>query len=107
MQASGPGSVTAPCCSTDATLFKLLPLEPIFAAPIERRDLWPVEARHVGFHFVADPGLEVGEAPVALRTLRQQAPVQLKLCGPVDRIAPVLFVDLLGHHPAPTAPSAL
>src|SRR5260370_39602716 len=107
MQASGPGSVTAPCCSTDATLFKLLPLEPIFTAPIERRDLPPVEARHAGLHFVADPGLEVGEVPVALGKLRQQVPVQLQLCGRVDRVETVLFVDRLAQHQAPAVVALL
>src|SRR5713226_10075861 len=107
MQASGPECATAACCSTDATLFKLLPLEPTFTAPIERRDLTPVEARHVGLHFVADAGLEVGEVPVTLGKLRQQVPVQLQLDGRVDRVETVLFVDRLAQHQAPAVVALL
>src|SRR5579883_751423 len=85
-----------------ACLAELTAFEPIFAAPIERRDLRPVEARHVGLHFVADPGLEIGKVPVAFGKLFQQITVQLKPCGRVDRIETILFVDRLAQHQPPT-----
>ena len=42
--------------------------QPRLAAAVERRDLGPVEARHVGLHLVADLVLQIGEMPVALWT---------------------------------------
>src|SRR5215472_8240464 len=86
------------CCESP----ERLSLEPAFAAAIERRYLWPVQARHVGLHLVADPGLQIGEMAVALRKLRQQSFVQFEPCGWIQRIEAVFLVDRLAQHQAPT-----
>jgi hypothetical protein len=55
---------------------KPVPLQPIFPASIKRCDLRPVQARHVRFHFVADPGLEIGEVAVAFGKLFEEIPIE-------------------------------
>ena len=58
-----------------------LALQPGAAARVERLDLRPLEARHVGFHLVADPGLQVGQVAIAFGKALQQLGVELQLAA--------------------------
>src|SRR5271169_2645703 len=80
--------------------------EPALAAAVERFHRGAVEAGHVGLDLVADPGLEIGEMPVALGKLHQEDGVEFEPGGGIDGVEAVLLVDRLAQHQAP-APIAL
>src|SRR5215468_10889558 len=74
-------------------LLGALALEPFGTEGVERRHLWPVEARHVLFHLVADLGLQIGEVAVADGEAGQERLIEAEHGGRIDRVDAILFVD--------------
>src|SRR5436305_1484806 len=68
-------------------------LEPAGALCIERVQFRPFEARHIGFDFVADLGLQISKVPIALRKTLEQRPIECELGRRIDWIEAVFFVN--------------
>src|SRR4051812_47579805 len=86
---------------------QLLALQPPLARLIQPLHLRPIQARHIGFHRVADPRLQIGEMAIASREARQQIGIERELRRRIERIEPILLVDRLAQHEPPAAGALL
>src|SRR6516164_975590 len=80
-----------------------LALKPGRALGIERIELRPIMAGHVGLDLVADAALQIGEMAIALWELCQEVLVEREFGGRIDRIESVLFICEAAQHDAPFA----
>src|SRR5215467_6373344 len=80
---------------------ELLAPEPSRSRGVESLDFVAFERGHVALDGKADPGLRVGQVPIAFGELREQGRVERELHRRIDGIEAVLFIDRLAQNDRP------
>ena len=71
-----------------------LALQPLGALRIKRVERFAFETGQVALDVVADLGLQIGEVTITFRELRKQRGIERERDAGIDRVEPVLLVDV-------------
>src|SRR5215469_12527403 len=84
-----------------------LAFEPARALRIERVQIRPFEARHVGFYLVADLALQISKMPVAFWETLEQVLIEGEFGRRIDGVEAVSFISESAQHQSPAAAAIL